>query len=116
MKTKETTTKSAKASMFIFMLHFAKINFINTVKTAFIPMFKGFSLIGLWTLPLIINCNTICNTRFNMYYIIISVITFLLAIVINGVYGDMHHAVYLNSKEYKLSFYYKMLIKLYSIL
>ena len=114
MKTKETTTKSAKASMFIFMVHFAKINLIDTAKSVFIPMFKMFALIGLWTLPLVINCNTVYNTKFNMYYIIISVITFLLAIVIKGMYGDMQHAVYLDRKKYALSAYYRLLVKLNS--
>lgn len=112
MNTKEITTKSAKVSMFIFMLHFAKINLIVSIKN----VFKIFALIGLWILPLVINCNTIYNSKFNMYYMVISVVAMLLGIVIYGAREDMEHAVYLNSREYKLSAYDKLLIKLYSIL
>ncbi len=112
MRTKENTTKSAKISMFIFILHFTKINLIASIKNEFFPMFKMLALIGLWTLPVIINCNTICNTKFNMYYILISVIAMLLGIVINGVRGDMQHAVYLDSEKCNLSAYYRLLVKL----
>jgi len=116
MKTKENTTKSAKTSMLIFMLHFAKINFIVSVKKAFIPMLKTFALIALWVTPLVINCNTVYNIKFNAYYMFISVIIGLFSIVIIGIIGDINHAVFLNSKKYKLSTYDKIFLKLYSIL
>ena len=119
MKTKKTTTKSAKLSMLIFMLHFAKINLLRTSKNILLGLFitlKVFSLFTMWAVPLIINCNTVYNTKFNMYYIIMSIIGVLLGILINGIHGDLHHALYLNSKNYKLSAYHMLLIKLYNIL
>ena len=109
------TVKSAKASMFIFMLHFAKIRLMKVIKNVLLGLFvtlKVFSLFALWAVPLIINCNTVYNTKFNMYYIIISIIGVLLGIVINGIHGDMEHAVYLHKKNWELSIYYKLLVKL----
>lgn len=110
------TVKSAKISMFIFILHFAKIRLMRIIKNVFLGLLitlKVFSLFALWAVPLIINCNTVYNTKFNMYYIIISVIGMLLGIVINGIHGDMEHAVYLHKENWKLSNYYKLLVKLH---
>lgn len=112
MKTKEITTKSAKVSMIIFMIYFAKINFINSIKSVFVPMFKGFAIIGLWMLPLIINYDSAYSVKFNVYYIFISFAIMVLTFVTINMREDMEHAVYLNSKEYKLSFYYRLLVKL----
>lgn len=115
-----STVKSAKVSMLVFTLHFAKINAIasikHNIKNAFIPMFKCLSLFALWALPLYLNYDMRYSTKFNVYYLFASVIIGLLAIVIHGVKGDMEHAVYLNSKKYELSRYYRMLVKIWSLI
>lgn len=107
--------KSAKVSMFIFILHFAKINAKMNINEIFIPMFKGFFFIGLWTIPLIINYDMRYSTKFNVYYIFLSFIIGLLTLVVKGVSDDMNHAVYLHKEKYKLSAYYRLLVKLYNI-
>ena len=109
--------KSAKISMLVFMLYFTKVGLINLTKLILdiiFQMLKVFFFFGIWTLPLVINSYTFSNTNFNIYYLLISVGGGLLGIIINGIYGDMEHAVYLHKEKYKLSCYYRLLVKVNS--